>query len=433
VPRARDASGRKKKREWEKSWAQEHAKKAAVAGGILAYTVGMKKHKGFRDWNIRLVKAARNTVNDYVPNSFETPARRLGIRFFEEDDRRSAVLGAAGGAAAGGAIGAHWGLVSGASSKEADKFYKLKKRRRSDPNVVLREDILNRPFLPFEKKGRFRSYERMARAQHEAGVKMRKAVVRRTLAGGAAGAVLGAAAAYAGQKAQDFSSRGVGRLMRVEKAVQKAAWKESKLLKGGPPYAAGDGPIKRWITDIYPKLKPYDQTLKVKKADSAKRLDKYLRKPYAERKDVWDKMGAGVPLRGPIRGFATPAQRMGVISFDDVAAGAGWDVRDPRGRSARVFAPGSRKRVRREKSWGEEVDNERSLWKAGIVGAGLAAGAAGIAVGRRFPKGPIGAASIKVPKNPEGGLLMRIMKRHRKDGWQPPTPPRPRPPGWSGK
>jgi hypothetical protein len=117
--------------------------------------------------------------------------------------------------------------------------------------------------------------------------------------------------------------------------------------------------------------------------------------------------------------FTTPGSR--VISFDSTAADAGWDVRDPRGRSARVFAPGSRKRVRREKSWAEEVSNERALWKAGIAGAGLAAGAAGIAVGRRWPQGPIGAASVKLPVPvmrggglKDGGLLMKIVKRRRK-------------------
>jgi len=47
----------------------------------------------------------------------------------------------------------------------------------------------------------------------------------------------------------------------------------------------------------------------------------------------------------------------------------GWDVRDPRGRSARVYAPGARRRDRREKSWGEKVDNIRLVRNAALLAA----------------------------------------------------------------
>jgi hypothetical protein len=78
--------------------------------------------------------------------------------------------------------------------------------------------------------------------------------------------------------------------------------------------------------------------------------------------------------------FSTPASRL--IGFDEVAADAGWDIRDPRGKSARVFAPGSRPRVRREKEWYEKSENERKLWKAAVV----VAGAAGLAGGHLLTK-----------------------------------------------
>jgi hypothetical protein len=57
-------------------------------------------------------------------------------------------------------------------------------------------------------------------------------------------------------------------------------------------------------------------------------------------------------------------------------------VRDPRGRSARVFAPGSRRRERREKAWHEKTENERKLWKAGIVAGALAGGLGGVGIYR---------------------------------------------------
>lgn len=60
------------------------------------------------------------------------------------------------------------------------------------------------------------------------------------------------------------------------------------------------------------------------------------------------------------------------IAFDYTAPE--WDVRDQRGRSARVFAPGARARERREKKWHEKVDNIRRIGVIGTV-AGLAGGA----------------------------------------------------------
>ena len=81
----------------------------------------------------------------------------------------------------------------------------------------------------------------------------------------------------------------------------------------------------------------------------------------------------------------------GLVNFDALAAEAGWDVRDPRGKSARVFAPGSRARMRREKKWHEKIENERTIRNVvtGVIGAGALAG--GFAWGWRrraaaFPK-----------------------------------------------
>jgi len=72
-----------------------------------------------------------------------------------------------------------------------------------------------------------------------------------------------------------------------------------------------------------------------------------------------------------------------VHHFDAVAQANGWDVRDPRGKSARVFAPGSRKRVRRPADWHETKDGQRKI--LGTLGAAgtVAALIGGIAIGRK--------------------------------------------------
>ena len=72
--------------------------------------------------------------------------------------------------------------------------------------------------------------------------------------------------------------------------------------------------------------------------------------------------------------------------LDEWAEYHGWDVRDPRGRSARVFAPGSRPRTRREKEWHEKKDNREALLKGAVVGA-AALGVAGGYAGTRLAGG----------------------------------------------
>jgi len=62
-------------------------------------------------------------------------------------------------------------------------------------------------------------------------------------------------------------------------------------------------------------------------------------------------------------------QAVGFSTVDPLERG--WDLRDARGRSARVYAPGSRKRQRREKEWNERVDNIR-LVRNIAIGASLA-------------------------------------------------------------
>lgn len=65
----------------------------------------------------------------------------------------------------------------------------------------------------------------------------------------------------------------------------------------------------------------------------------------------------------------TPRPGRNLSCFDFDAETRGWDVRDPRGRSARVFAPGSRRRERREKSNLEKVSTIRAVRNAALVAA----------------------------------------------------------------
>ena len=108
-----------------------------------------------------------------------------------------------------------------------------------------------------------------------------------------------------------------------------------------------------------------------------------------------DRMGKimGLSARLKLRHFET---------YQDYYNPQGWDLRDARGNSARVFSPTAKKRMRRQAEWHEKKDAQRKL----LVGAGLlgatATGAAGLLIGRRFPikKAPAVKAQniIKFPK-----------------------------------
>jgi hypothetical protein len=91
--------------------------------------------------------------------------------------------------------------------------------------------------------------------------------------------------------------------------------------------------------------------------------------------------------------FKTRASAL--FHFDEIAADAGWDIRDPRGKSARVFAPGSRQRYRRPKEWHEKKENRDKLAAAAV----LAAGIGGFALGRKLK----GRKKIPVPSPAPGG------------------------------
>jgi len=91
--------------------------------------------------------------------------------------------------------------------------------------------------------------------------------------------------------------------------------------------------------------------------------------------------------------------------FDETAPN--WDIRDQRGKSARVFAPGARKRDRREKMWHEKIGNERKLWGAGLVASGLL----GAGVARQLVK-----RGIKRVAQSEDEIISAYMRKNGSKG-----------------
>lgn len=72
-----------------------------------------------------------------------------------------------------------------------------------------------------------------------------------------------------------------------------------------------------------------------------------------------------------IRGESTDlSSKISLIAFAERIND--WDIRDPRGRSARVYAPGSQRRYRRPKRFYERKDNQRVIHQAELGGALIA-------------------------------------------------------------
>jgi len=72
----------------------------------------------------------------------------------------------------------------------------------------------------------------------------------------------------------------------------------------------------------------------------------------------------------------------GPYGYQDYYSAPGWDLRDARGKSARVFAPGAKKRMRRSAEWHEKKDNQKKLIAGAGVAAALLAGGGGLYLGR---------------------------------------------------
>ena len=139
-------------------------------------------------------------------------------------------------------------------------------------------------------------------------------------------------------------------------------------------------------------------------AHAMKKFPRYRAKIVGAKSWVKAKANKLVPDSFPVTTQGYARQLRGMILFDAWAEERGWDVRDPRGRSARVFAPGSRRRDRREKKSYETVGFLRKAAVAVGVGALALGGVGGFLLGKRTVKAPIIKTIIKKPRPGKGAL-----------------------------
>jgi hypothetical protein len=158
---------------------------------------------------------------------------------------------------------------------------------------------------------------------------------------------------------QEINEQGSRIMKKAGKLAARRAGSEMNVGKGGMN-----------IPDFMKRLDREQQRKQVAflKGHAARNYGKKMVAPGMNAKDA----GLAAVVAG-LRELAHPLD----VGYDPYYGAPGWDVRDARGKSARVFAPGSRKRIRREKTWTEKKENRDKLAVAGAVlaaGAGLAGG-----------------------------------------------------------
>jgi hypothetical protein len=418
-PRRRDASGRPTKREWEKSWFKNAVGSAATAAGLAGVAVvasktkfgrtqiqprmkrGMKwaEDKGFRVFNAKC--GMRNAKWGMLKEFADTGRERV----------RDAVL--AGGAGVGlnaaamaGALSAFRVKSDAAADKRSAKMDRFARRKGFAPSegngrvpaavVPVRSGIPSKfaKHIPSDVTDQLRKGVREA-VKEKLGTDIPK---------GAKGAFVRqrhlpdfVRAHEAGHVAQNPSIiKGLPRL-----GLHAAPW-------GALTAAIGtDRKNDRKATVAAGLLTAAAVPTLHNEVDASVRGYKIMRKLGGSR---LRSAGAfvGVPTYAAIAAMPAigwgmrkarqarqekRAKQLSMKFFDEWANFQGWDVRDPRGRSARVFAPGARRRVRREAEWHETKDGQRRIWQAvGVagtvagVGAGLLAGRGATQVGKDFKK-----------------------------------------------
>lgn len=447
-PRERDAAGRVKKREWEKPWFREGVKKAAIAGGILGGATVLKKSPKARAAVRKASRKGAKWANSIIPGS-------VPHQFSDETPKTNAVVAGMGGAVTGALVGdavAKRGKAARAYVDLVRKKAMADAQRQLAPakKIPLGTPQSTKPF----STGKLTNAERLQRGVHEARVRYQKGLKRKPIKGGVIGAAAGAGLSlgvsklrqkekgrefqmdggndvhefgkppyravsvkrYPGQPLRPGSARGTwarhvaGTYAVPAKGSEEAveAAKKIRIYKGNPVGKEVESVRKQIAKDpqlsVQSKMKG-TPGLAVKDRDGME----IYKKGSREIKDAIDTLNVDRARGKRVKvhknwngapyvetGFSTPASKL--FHFDEIAQDAGWDIRDPRGRSARVFAPGSRKRDRREKAWHEKIENERKLWKAGVGAAAVA----GLVAGGKLKKGPAAAGKVVKP----GGISM---------------------------
>lgn len=211
----------------------------------------------------------------------------------------------------------------------------------------------------------------------------------------------------------------VGEVMQGKK-TKKREWEKSwfrrgventlgagALLAGGLVYKRGlNKSAPKWARKFRAALDPANEGALHPKDWKGPSLTVRARRKTAAAEDwLGKKMNLSARLQSSVTQFDY---------YQDYYSTQGWDLRDARGNSARVFSPKAKKRTRRPAEWYEKKEGERKiLGAAGLLGTAAAA-TAGVVIGRRFPSKKLYTKRRPRPSRDKGGGPVIDLKDYAK-------------------
>jgi hypothetical protein len=411
--REKDRWGREKKREWEKPWFQRTKNQvigaAALGGGALL----LRKNPKIRAKVDRAIRVGKRKVNSVLPDLFPDakPLRKPG-------QKTAATVQAKQQQAAQAKATKTQAQVAQAAQSIAAQAAAVKPAKAAKPSTKItplpKSPAPAKPAAapaasaPAPAKPAAAPVLRTAAAVPQKKAASKPAVVKKAPAEPQVKAAPKPQAPPANTQELPGSAWGASKLANEPKpltAAEKAAKPKPK------PKGRGKNEFEAAVRDLLTQFadKPFDGYNSKRHARTGGLNDSFrksynrqhganLKRPVTtkpsklkagseaagRRKSFCARMG-GMPGATSKGGKLTPKgaalRRWNCMAIQALTQFAdpldvGWDLRDARGNSARVFAPQAGQRDRRPKRWHERVENERKLWAGAALTSTLAGGAA---------------------------------------------------------
>ena len=417
--REKDRWGREKKREWEKPWFQRTKNQvigaAALGGGALL----LRKNPKIRAKVDRAIRVGKRKVNSVLPDLFPDakPLRKAGQKTTatvqakqQQAAQAKAAKTQAQVAQAAQSIAAQAAAVKKVKPSAAPKRAAKSPAPAKPAAPVAPKPVTTAP-VPKQAAPKQAPVLRTAAAVPQKKAASKPAVVKKAPAAPQVKAAPKPQAAPANTQEFPGSAWGASKLANEPKKPTAAEQAKPKKPKAAKPGVPAPKP-KKWngLTGKWEFAeKPFDGYNSKRHARTGGLNDSFrksynrenganLKRPVTtkpsklkagseaagRRKSFCARMG-GMPGATSKGGKLTPKgaalRRWNCMAIQALTQFAdpldvGWDIRDARGNSARVFAPQAGQRDRRPKRWHERVENERKLWAGAALTSTLAGGAA---------------------------------------------------------
>ncbi len=370
--REKDRWGREKKREWEKPWFQRTKSQVLGAGALMGGAWVLRKNPKFRAKSDRFVRNVQRSVNERFKDTFPgvEPLRKKG-------DKTRAVLAAQNAAAAKAKLTKTQAMVNQAGQNIAKQAAAVKPAPKPAGKSAR--------ITPMPKAPAPASQKSVVSSQ-KSEVKAPPPPVSSSASPWAQSKLVNEAPVKAASKPKKPRKDPPGTVKQFNRLLMAQAGKP--MLQFEKPFA-GYNPKRHARTGGL-----NDSFRKSYNREHGSNLKRPVTTPPSKLKPGSEAHGRRKSFCGRMSGMPGPTSKGGKLTPKGAALrrwncmaiqaltqfadplDVGWDIRDARGNSARVFAPHAGQRDRRPKRWHERVENERKLWAGAAAASTLAGGAA---------------------------------------------------------